>query len=165
MEIKQLFLVCLHCLIDIIERNLIHRPCKRNSSRTAADGNQSCVLQLPHNISDDHRVAPYAGGQKLTGNLIILLKIFRSRQNMNGNRKFCGNLHVYLPASLSCFVLHYIITAIQAGFKFIFQSVSVPRRIPSPCFSGGSRKSRSSRHAFGLPGRFTIRVFFRIPAV
>lgn len=60
----------------------------------------------------------------------------------------------------------FLIQIYQSAFSdyFLAQFVASPVRIRNPCSSAGIIYSRLSLTAFGLPGRFTISVPFRIPA-
>ena len=68
--------------------------------------------------------------------------------------------------TFSCLLSHataIIILSDIMNYQLFPHSPSVPRKIPSPCPRYGNTYYRLSFTAFGLPGRLTINVFFRIP--
>lgn len=63
------------------------------------------------------------------------------------------------------FFIHLIKLTICLYQSFLAHSLASPFKISSPCFRDGSIYSSASLTAFGLPGRFTISVSPRMPAI
>ena len=101
MDMKQSrFVNTVNRFINVVQRDPVERPGKRNSALSLTDFDQSRFFQPRHDVTDNDRINADAFREKITRNARFILKISDAGDDMHGDGKSACDLHASILPQL-----------------------------------------------------------------